>query len=248
MKSYLVATAIVSSFLLSACAGSEANTKSAIQYSIQYEETGLAKYDNLFAESQELIGQLDSVDHSINAIVPQFKTAGEIMLTAAGAVAALKELDTLEKVWDYLSKTLEEANVQLDMAADAGGVQITVTADDPALLTKLKEAVAELNKTLKTLEQAPAELAGVAEKAVPLGKKVAALLESAEKDFTGMNARKLPATIDAIKLTGEELGKAPERVETIVASATKLVEELKQLGNDVADADIAEKVQESAEG
>lgn len=212
----------------SATAGSE------VTVSFTYEPTGLPKYDEFLARSQQLISSLDQAQAALNGLAPALRNAGNAILAAVGET---------KKLSDQMSKPAEIMKAIADGVHSKASLEVvvTVTADQvslslsgeagasvatPEALTKAREALDATNTLLAKIKAVPQSLAAVATDAQGLVSQGTELVTSAKSDFKGLAARKLPGCTASMNKAIDILKTAPDHSKAVVAAATTAIADI----------------------
>jgi hypothetical protein len=196
--------------------------------SFKYQPTGMAKYDDFLGRTQNLTGRLDQADYALAHVPTSARDAVNTSLEAVGETAKLgddvKDLPTMMgKLKDAL-----KAKANISIAADPGSKHFfsVKPGDDsnPKVVDKVQGALDNLNATMSNAIQAPQGLAGASEESVGLAKQGAPLASTVKSDFTGMNARKIPAVTACLNEASSELAKVPDRVTSITTNSKALAD------------------------
>ncbi|HEX7599017.1 MAG TPA: hypothetical protein VF518_12440 [Polyangia bacterium] len=196
--------------------------------SFSYKPTGMAKYDDFLSRTQNLTGRLDQADYAISHVPTSARDAANASLEAVGETTKLgDDVKDLPTIMGKLKDALK-AKANISIAADPGSKHFfsVKPGDDsnPKVVDKVQSALDNLNAAMSNATQAPQGLAGASEESVGLAKQGAPLATTVKNDFTGLNARKVPAVTACLNEASGELAKVPDRVASITTNSKALAD------------------------
>jgi hypothetical protein len=233
-----VLAALATIGILAGCAGSgdgaEGEEETDVEYSLSYSETGIGKYDSFLWNTRMLIYELDQAQWAIDNVLPYgMRALAQIndVLAEGGEIA-----EDPAQAFQETVQSLADANVRLWFyIGGSGNVYFRVSVisgDEPDIITELEQAIVEVNRAVNTLFAVPDNLADAAQRATTLAEQAANLIESADSDFTGLNATKLPGALNDLRAAAGLLATVPDRVVTLAESAEQLVADLRTIASD----------------
>ncbi len=222
---------LLAMMLATGCASSNKKDESTIKYSINFDATGKAKYDNFLSTSRNLVGNLDMADHAVNNLVPDFKKATTAILGLLGASKDLASKKGFTALYKDLAASLKKSKITLYIFVGPKGMALRVKTEGakPELVKQVEDALADVNRLLATMEEIPARIANVAKASASLIVQGKNLIGSAKGDFTGLEARKLPGCTKSMQTAVAELKKAPGRATALSKSIVEVLKEIKGL-------------------